>query len=538
MPGDFDAAVLVAPSVRPEDNTFLYHARGIVSTGGGILSHAGLIATQFRKPALIVSGQWQREPDGSLHACSTARPSTARSGARWRAARSSLFRDWREREHRLREGDLVVLDAVQGTLRVLGQERDALALARGALAARRGGPAPRAAPPTRRSSWRCAGTACARPTRSGRSWSGSRTPCSRATRPTSSLLGRGPRGGGREPRRPGGAPLAAPPESRRRGGRARLPRRARPGAAGAPRRPRGRGPPALSRRRPPPTRSWPGGSTTLRLGRGRWRRPLARCARAASSRPRRRPPAVARHRRAWPSSRLARAARRAACGSSRPLPRAMPGGATSSARSSGSTSSSAAPARPSVRRARAAPRRGGRGRPSARSRDRRVVTAEEGGFELHPLIGWKAANLAEVARLGGGLVPPWFVVTDRAFEEVLDAPLGPPRAPRPSARGVHPPRGGRRRPRARRPRQRPQVRPHPRPLGRGAAPRGAVAGGAGGLPPPRGAAGRRRRAGRPGGAVRRHPLLGPRGGRRARGPGRRVRDLPLRPRRGARCSST
>jgi hypothetical protein len=56
-------------------------------------------------------------------------------------------------------------------------------------------------------------------------------------------------------------------------------------------------------------------------------------------------------------------------------------------------------------------------------RDRRVVTAEEGGFALHPLIGWKAANLAEAARLGGGLVPSWFVVTDRAFEEVLDAPL-------------------------------------------------------------------------------------------------------------------
>jgi phosphoenolpyruvate synthase/pyruvate phosphate dikinase len=33
-----------------------------------------------------------------------------------------------------------------------------------------------------------------------------------------------------------------------------------------------------------------------------------------------------------------------------------------------------------------------------------------------------------VARLGGGLVPPWFVVTDRAFEEVLDAPLAHPGA--------------------------------------------------------------------------------------------------------------
>ncbi|HSD66029.1 MAG TPA: PEP/pyruvate-binding domain-containing protein, partial [Vicinamibacteria bacterium] len=66
-------------------------------------------------------------------------------------------------------------------------------------------------------------------------------------------------------------------------------------------------------------------------------------------------------------------------------------------------------------------------------RDRRVVTPEEAGFALHPLIGWKAANLAEVARLGGGLVPPWFVVTDHAFGEALDAPL-----PRPGAEATVP----------------------------------------------------------------------------------------------------
>jgi phosphohistidine swiveling domain-containing protein len=127
VPGDFDAAVLVAPSVRPEDNTFLYHARGIVSTGGGILSHAGLIATQFRKPALIVSGQWQREPDGSATLLYRT-PEYREERREVEGSEVVLFRDWREREHRLREGDLVVLDAVQGTLRVLGQERDALAL--------------------------------------------------------------------------------------------------------------------------------------------------------------------------------------------------------------------------------------------------------------------------------------------------------------------------------------------------------------------------------------------------------------------------
>jgi pyruvate,water dikinase len=56
--------------------------------------------------------------------------------------------------------------------------------------------------------------------------------------------------------------------------------------------------------------------------------------------------------------------------------------------------------------------------------ERRVLAARDGGFEIHSLVGWKAANLAEVERLGGGgLVPPWFVVTDRAFEEVLGSPV-------------------------------------------------------------------------------------------------------------------
>jgi pyruvate,water dikinase len=67
---------------------------------------------------------------------------------------------------------------------------------------------------------------------------------------------------------------------------------------------------------------------------------------------------------------------------------------------------------------------------------RRVVPAEEGGFALHPFIGWKAANLGEVARLGCALVPPWFVVTDRAFEEVLAAPLARPGADGTSPEGL------------------------------------------------------------------------------------------------------
>ena len=129
-PEDFDGAVLVAPFLRPEDNTCLFHSAGVASTGGGILSHAGLIAVQFRKPALIIPGRWQTEPDGSLtllYRTLEYREEAQEMGG----FRVSLRRDVREREHRLREGDLVALDADEGTLRALGQDRDTLALHEG-----------------------------------------------------------------------------------------------------------------------------------------------------------------------------------------------------------------------------------------------------------------------------------------------------------------------------------------------------------------------------------------------------------------------
>lgn len=129
-PEDFDGAALVAAAVRPQDNTFLYHAAAIVSTGGGILSHAGLIAAQFHKPALIISGEWQQESDGTpvlrYHTLEYREEERVAQGLRvW------IRKDLREREHVLREGDLVVVDAGEGTLQVLGQDRDALSLHEG-----------------------------------------------------------------------------------------------------------------------------------------------------------------------------------------------------------------------------------------------------------------------------------------------------------------------------------------------------------------------------------------------------------------------
>ncbi len=125
-PEDFEGKLLVAPCVRPEDYPFLYHSAGIVSTGGGILSHAGLTAMQLRKPALIIQGQWQRSLDDKLFFL--YRTVAYREESKEVLGYHVTIRfDMHEHEHILREGDLVVLDSDEGVLRILGQDREALA---------------------------------------------------------------------------------------------------------------------------------------------------------------------------------------------------------------------------------------------------------------------------------------------------------------------------------------------------------------------------------------------------------------------------
>jgi len=59
------------------------------------------------------------------------------------------------------------------------------------------------------------------------------------------------------------------------------------------------------------------------------------------------------------------------------------------------------------------------------SKSQWVLNASQCGLESHPLIGWKAANLAEMDRLAGAeTVPPWFVVTNFAFNRMLEQPVG------------------------------------------------------------------------------------------------------------------
>lgn len=126
-PEDFDGNILVAAAIRPEDNAYLYHAAGIISTGGGILSHAGLLATQFHKPAVIIAGRWEPQKDGPplLRYTSMEYELEEKNAGKYRLG---LRRRIREREQILHEGDLVVVDAAEGRVSVLGQDREALAL--------------------------------------------------------------------------------------------------------------------------------------------------------------------------------------------------------------------------------------------------------------------------------------------------------------------------------------------------------------------------------------------------------------------------
>jgi pyruvate, water dikinase len=420
-PEDFDAAVLVAPSVRPEDNTFLYHARGIVSTGGGILSHAGLIATQFQKPALIVSGEWRREPDGSPTLLYRT-PEYLEERREVEGCPIALFRDWREREHRLREGDLLVLDAVAGTLRVLGQERDALALheelgrlGEAGRRLRRAADAPellalrgqrvRAAHQIRKILVRLTDPVLARHAAhellSGEALSGEAA--SRHDRAELlSLLLRNHAAG--EAARQYLVELTRELEGRH-GALADETRRRLPTATSTHE--------VLARR-----------LETLRLGQAleEASSSLSACGVGPPAPEGSLVPDIDRLAR----GRLEelRAARR------RDLEEAPPRDARRRHLLRQIERLDLVLGRPGETELRRARVRLAEEDEAARHalRDRRVVTDAEGGFALHPSIGWKAANLAEVTRLGGGLVPPWFVVADRAFEEVLDAPLARPGA--------------------------------------------------------------------------------------------------------------
>ncbi len=137
---DVEGAILVTASLRPDDGPFLRRAAGVVSTGGGVLSHAGLLAMQYGKPALVAGGRWEeREGAAPAVVCRRTEADVVSTTVGGLPVVERL--NERERDDRIREGDLVTLDADGGFLCLFGKDRDALAvhdgLAQLVLAARR-----------------------------------------------------------------------------------------------------------------------------------------------------------------------------------------------------------------------------------------------------------------------------------------------------------------------------------------------------------------------------------------------------------------
>ncbi len=415
-PRDFEGAVLVAPRLRPEDNAFLFRAAGIVSTGGGVLSHAGLIAVQLGKPALVAPGRWRREPDGSL-TLTYRTPEYREERQDVRGFQVSLRRDALEREHALREGDLVVLDAEEGTLRCLGQAPETLALheefrrlgevsrrlacsTEGAEVLALRGRQLRARYQVEKGLRRLADPVLARHLA------------------YELLLGDALAGeGGERARAPllalllGNARVAGPVREhlaylarelvRRRDGAGRIAGERLPSTSSAYevlalridlwRRQRALEDAALLLRGcgldlAPEVA---GGPDLEAVARGRlediraWRLGGLGDPHAPGGR--------------WGARHAVREVERLGAVLGRPDDEAVAATRARIAREDGQA--------------------------IAAAEGRAVLGPEDGGFELAPLVGWKAANLAEMERLSRpGLAPPWFVVTHRAFEDTLDAP--------------------------------------------------------------------------------------------------------------------
>jgi pyruvate,water dikinase len=126
-PRDLLGCVLVAAGLDPKDAPLLLSVSAVVATGGGILSHLGLLAVESGKPAVIVEGRWGTTAHGEpvLTFTTEVYDSHERRIGPYRLVERHRLR---EIGHDIHDGDLVVVDADQGTLTLLGRDAATLAL--------------------------------------------------------------------------------------------------------------------------------------------------------------------------------------------------------------------------------------------------------------------------------------------------------------------------------------------------------------------------------------------------------------------------
>ncbi|HEX6852863.1 MAG TPA: PEP/pyruvate-binding domain-containing protein [Candidatus Polarisedimenticolaceae bacterium] len=122
-----EGAVLVVPTLRPEDGPRLATAAGIVATSGAVLSHAGFVAAQWRKPAIVTRGAW---PAGTARVDLPAEV-VEEDETQVGDFHVSVRRGSGERPVAVGDGDLLVVEGDLGFVRVLGSAPDAIALHEG-----------------------------------------------------------------------------------------------------------------------------------------------------------------------------------------------------------------------------------------------------------------------------------------------------------------------------------------------------------------------------------------------------------------------
>ncbi len=126
QPRDLAGAILVARKVCPTDNQFLCQCAGILSTGGAVLSHAALLAIQFGKPAMVAEGDW--DDVCGVPALRFEIPEYREDEHEVRGLTVCEREIIRLHSEELLENDLVILDADESLVQIIGQDRDTLAL--------------------------------------------------------------------------------------------------------------------------------------------------------------------------------------------------------------------------------------------------------------------------------------------------------------------------------------------------------------------------------------------------------------------------
>ncbi len=129
-PAEFEGAVFIAPTIQPSDSPCLARSVAAVSTGGGTLSHVGLLALELGKPSVIVQGSW-RQLRPNEHVLTLRRTELRERSGRVRSLEVRCWTRVRDCEVDVREGELVVVDSDAETLSVLGSDREALVLHQG-----------------------------------------------------------------------------------------------------------------------------------------------------------------------------------------------------------------------------------------------------------------------------------------------------------------------------------------------------------------------------------------------------------------------